>query len=111
MSEALSEQEFDTAADRALRTLDQQINEISEGVEADLQSGILTLEFQDGMKYVVNSHRAARQIWMAAERAAWHFDYVPAEDRWVATKGGEELWTAIEAVLSRKLQRPIMLSR
>lgn len=109
--ESLSEREFDAAADRSLRALDRRINEIPEGVEADLESGILTLEFEDGTKYVINSHRAARQIWMAAERSAWHFDYVPAEDRWVASKTGEELWSTVEAVVSRKLGRAITLPR
>ncbi|AUX41478.1 hypothetical protein SOCE26_028910 [Sorangium cellulosum] len=109
--EPLTEQDFDAVADRALRALDRQINEISEGVEADLESGILTLEFEDGTKYVVNSHRAARQIWMAAERAAWHFDYRPSEGRWVAQKSGDELWSALESVLSRKLGRAVKLGR
>ncbi|AUX31094.1 MULTISPECIES: iron donor protein CyaY [Sorangium] len=109
--EPLSEREFDAVADRSLRALDRAINEIPDGVEADLQSGILTLEFEDGIKYVVNSHRAARQIWMAAERAAWHFDYLPSEGRWVAQRTGEELWSTLEAVVSRKLRRDVKLER
>ncbi|WP_437309853.1 iron donor protein CyaY [Sorangium sp. So ce388] len=109
--EPLSEREFDAVADRSLRALDRGINEIPDGVEADLQSGILTLEFEDGVKYVVNSHRAARQIWMAAERAAWHFDYQPSEGRWVAQRTSEELWSTVEAVLSRKLGRAVKLDR
>lgn len=109
--EPLSEREFDAVADRSLRALDRGINEIPDGVEADLQSGILTLEFEDGVKYVVNSHRAARQIWMAAERVAWHFDYQPSEGRWVAQRTGEELWSTVEAVLSRKLGRAVKLER
>ncbi|MFT3765286.1 MAG: frataxin domain-containing protein [Minicystis sp.] len=48
---------------------------------------------------------------MAAERNAWHFDYRPAERRWVASKSGEELWSAVEAVMSRKLGRPLSLPR
>ncbi len=109
--EPLSEREFDAVADRSLGALDRAINEIPDGVEADLQSGILTLEFEDGIKYIVNSHRAARQIWMAAERAAWHFDYRQSEGRWLAQKTGEELWSTLEAVLSRKLGRAVKLDR
>ena len=59
-------------------------------------------------KYVVNSHRAARQIWMAAERSAWHFD-LQQDKRWVAAKSGDELYAAIEGVLTRKLGREIKL--
>ena len=106
----LNERDFEVAADRALRKLEQGLNDLT-GLEADLESGILTVEFDDGVKYVINSHRAARQIWMAAERNAWHFDYVTADDRWRATKTGEELWTLLSQVIARKLGQPVELPR
>lgn len=105
----LSEREFEVEADKALRALDAALSEVA-GVEVDLESGILTVEFEDGLEYVVNSHRAARQIWMAAERTAWHFDYLPAERRWVAAKTGDELWSTLEAVIGRKLGRKVVLA-
>ena len=77
-------------------------------MEVSFQMGILTLEFPDATRYVVNSHRAARQIWMAAEHSAWHFDYRP-EGRWIAAKSGDELRGTIAAVTSRKLGRPVSL--
>jgi iron-sulfur cluster assembly protein CyaY len=108
-SETLSESDFERIADEALRALEQTLGDLDERLEVDLASGVLTLEFSDGTKYVVNSHRAARQIWMAAERAAWHFDYRASEARWMTTKSTEELWATIEGVLSRKLGRPVTL--
>jgi CyaY protein len=109
-TEALTEQEFERTADEALRALDSALTDL-DGLEASLQMGILTLEFADGTKYIVNSHRAARQIWMAAERNAWHFDYHRETGRWVASKSGDELWSALTAVASRKLGRPVDLPR
>jgi CyaY protein len=109
--EPLSEQDFERAADATLHALDDALSDLDGGLEVDLESGILTLEFSDGAKYVVNSHRAARQIWMAAERNAWHFDLDPKTSTWRATKTGDELWSTIEGVVSRKLQKPITLSR
>jgi len=72
-------------------------------LEAELASDILTIEFADGTRYVLNSHRAARQIWLSAERSAWHFDYVPAAKTWVAAKSGDELWSTLTRLLSTKL--------
>lgn len=111
ITDALSERDFDDIADKTLRALDRALNAVEGGLEADLESGILTLEFEDGIKYVVNSHRAARQIWMAAERSAWHFDYKPDDARWIAAKNGDELWSTLEAVVSRKLGAPVSLAR
>jgi CyaY protein len=108
--DALSEREFDDVADKTLRSMVNALGAIEQGFEADLQSGILTIEFEDGVKYIVNSHRAARQIWMAAERNAWHFDYRAAEARWVASKTGDELWTTVRGVVSRKLGQEVALA-
>jgi CyaY protein len=107
-TETLTEQEFERVADDALQRLEGSLTDL-EGLEVSLEMGILTLEFADGTRYVVNSHRAARQIWMAAERSAWHFDYRPGERRWVAAKNGDELWGTLAAVTSRKLGRPVSL--
>jgi CyaY protein len=115
---ALTEQEFERAADRDLHALDDALGDL-DGLEVSLQMGILAFEFPDGAKYIVNSHRAARQIWMAAEQSAWHFDYLPAEGangangasgRWIAAKNGDELVATVSAVLSRKLGREIHLA-
>ena len=106
---AVDEQTFERLADLALRALEKQLVDL-DGLEADLESGILTLEFEDGTKYVVNSHRAARQIWMAAERNAWHFDVDPASPppgTWRASKSGEELVATLAGVVSRKLGRDV----
>ncbi len=109
--EPLSETEFDRAADATLHALDDALSDLDAALEVDLESGILTLEFSDGAKYVVNSHRAARQIWMAAERNAWHFDLDRKTDTWLATKTGDELWATIEGVVSRKLGKTIAQPR
>jgi CyaY protein len=110
MSTGISEHEFEQVADRELHALEVALTDM-DGLEVSLEMGILTLEFGDGTKYVVNSHRAARQIWMAAELRAWHFDYQPADGRWIATKGGDELWANVSAVATRKLGRPVALAR
>src|SRR5262249_53126477 len=107
-TETLTEQEFERVADETLQDLDQHLGDL-DGLEASLQMGILTLEFPDGTRYVVNSHRAARQIWMAAERSAWHFDFHPDARRWIAAKNGDELLETLAAVTSRKLGQTISL--
>lgn len=99
---------FEKRAHAELTKLLAKIDALDLALEAEFAMGILTLEFPDGTKYVVNSHRAARQIWMAAERAAWHFD--ERGDAWLATKSGEELYATIAGALSRKLGQPVHLA-
>jgi CyaY protein len=109
-STGLTEQEFERLADEDLHALEGALGDL-DGLEVSLEMGILTLEFADGTKYVVNSHRAARQIWMAAELRAWHFDYQAEGKRWIAAKSGDELWETLSGVTSRKLGRAVRLAR
>jgi CyaY protein len=110
VSGQLSEADYEARALPELRALVGAIDALElDGVDAELASDILTLEFEGGARYVVNSHRAARQIWMAAERNAWHFDWQPARMAWVAEKTGDELWETITRALCEKLGRPVRL--
>jgi CyaY protein len=105
-------EEFEQRALPELEALVDALDGIEEeDFEAELASDILTLEFSDGTRYVLNSHSAARQIWMAAERNAWHFDWVAERGAWIAHKSGDELWATLERVVSNKLGRAVRLAR
>jgi CyaY protein len=107
-----SEAEYEKLAYPELAALVRALDALeSEDFEAELASDILNVEFSDGTKYVVNSHRAARQIWMAADRSAWHFDWVPEKKSWIAAKTGDELWSTLARAMTNKLGRPIALTR
>jgi CyaY protein len=97
----IDEATFEAAADRTLASLRSALDALALDAEVELAMGILSIEFADGAKYIVNSHRAAKQIWMAAERSAWHFDL--EGDRWIATKSGDELRSALAGAVGRKL--------
>jgi len=108
----VTEDEYEAVAVPALQALVRALDAVdAPEMEAELASDILTIEFGDGARFVVNSHRAARQIWMAAELTAWHFDWVAEKSAWIASKSGDELWATLEGVLSRRLKRPLTLSR
>lgn len=105
----LSETDYIQLASSELKHLLESLDELGDELDVELASDILTLEFPDGARYVVNSHRAARQIWMAAGTTAWHFSFDTNSRRWIATKSGEELWQVVREQVSAKLGHPITL--
>jgi CyaY protein len=112
LTDGLTEAEYETRAYPELSALVQSLDALEDDAfEAELASDILTIEFSDGSRYVVNSHRAARQIWMAAERNAWHFDWIPEKGQWIAQKSGDELWASLARLLTNKLGRAVTLVR
>jgi CyaY protein len=108
---SLSERDYDALALPELQAVLRALDEVGDDLEAELESDVLTLEFGDGARWVLNSHRAARQLWLAADRCAWHFSWDREELRWTADKHGEELWSTLERIIGQKLGRTVKLAR
>ncbi|MBX3157887.1 MAG: iron donor protein CyaY [Deltaproteobacteria bacterium] len=87
----MDEADFDRAAKDELHALEDALADVDpDEVEVSTSEGVLRLDLRDGTRIVINSHRAARQIWMAAVATAWHFDPL-ASGGWRAAKTGEDL--------------------
>ena len=94
---------FDEVARGELHQLEDAFSEIDpDDVEVSTSDGVLRLDLRDGTRIVINSHRAARQIWMAAVATAWHFDPVDGGS-WRAPKTGEELRPTLARVLRERI--------
>lgn len=104
----MDEKEFARRAAEALRKLDDALRDL-DGLEVDLAGDILTLEFEDGSKYVANSHSAAQQIWLSANLMAWHFGWHENTQSWRDTRSGAELFTELGRLVSEKLAEPVKL--
>ena len=74
-------------------------------VDFSTPDGVVTLEFADGGKYVLNRQTATDQMWFAAGARAWHYDWDAARGEWRCDKDDHELYGAIAQALSDKLGR------
>src|ERR1044071_2405730 len=94
---------FDRVARDELHQLEDAFADIDpDDVEVTTSDGVLRLDLRDGTRIVINSHRAARQIWMAAISSAWHFD--PAGDGvWRASRTGEELRPTLARLVRERI--------
>jgi len=101
--------DFESKAEAALRQLELELRKVEE-LEVDLADGILTLEFEDGSKFLANSHSASQQIWLSANLAAWHFAWHDKTTSWRDTKSGAELFTELGKLVSDKLSQPVKLT-
>ena len=108
--DGISEKAYEARAFPELKALLDALDAFSDDLFAELGGDVLTIEFNDQSRYVINSHLAARQIWLAAERSAWHFDPDP-NGGWIDRKSGAELWAKVQELLGKKLGRPLTLER
>ncbi len=100
--DSLDIKDFYRESGRALEHIEATLADCEhDSLDVELAGDVLTLVFADGTRYVINAHSAARQIWMAADKSAWHFDWDGA--RWVAGRTGDELMSTLANVVSHKL--------
>lgn len=71
--------------------------------------GVVTLEFSDGKKYVLNRQTAASQMWFAAGARAWHFDWDAEREVWTSDKDGAEIFARIAESVTEKLGRNVRI--
>jgi CyaY protein len=105
----MDEKLFEKRAADALAKLEAALRDAADELDADLAGDILTLEFDDGAKFIINSHSAAQQIWLSANLSAMHFAFDEATQTWRDTRSGVELFGEIGKIVSEKLAQPVSL--
>jgi CyaY protein len=94
---------FDVVARDELHELENGFSEIDpDDIEVSSSDGVLRLGLRDGTRIVINAHRAARQIWMAAISTAWHFDPLDGGG-WRASRTGEELRPTLARIVRERI--------
>jgi len=105
-----SDLEFGKAADLFMEGVMDSLSENDpDELDVDLAMGVLTMEFGDGSKCIMNRQAAARQIWLAEGASAWHFAQDPVTRHWMDTKGRGRLETVLGRILERRLGKKIEL--
>lgn len=69
--------------------------------------GVVTIEFADRVRYVLNRQAATNQMWFAAGARAWHYDWDERRGTWVDDRDGHDLFQRVSEVVSAKLGRAV----
>ena len=104
----MTDADFESLADAALDALEAALE--SSGVDADFDrkgDGVLEIEFPGGAKLIVNRHRPAREIWVAAPSGGFHFRWDGAA--WRDSRDGTELFAAMSRLASALGGRAVLL--
>lgn len=96
---------FDKIARDELSYIEEQLMDVDpDDVDVSSSDGVLRLDLRDGVRVVINSHRAARQIWMAAIAEAWRFNRDESDGLWrTAGESQAELRATIKALIAKQI--------
>lgn len=97
----MDESQYQHIADDTFRKLESMLEDVdADEVDVERAGDVLTLTFRDGKKAIVNTQRPTRQIWLAADARAWHFDWDASSSRWMDDKKqGIELMSRVAAIV------------
>jgi CyaY protein len=105
----MTQLDFDALSEAALEQIRQAIDTGGVDVEVEIKAeGVLELEFEDGSKMIINRHRAAREIWVAARAGGFHFRWDGSA--WRDTRDGVELFAALSRLVSAQNGAPVVLA-
>jgi CyaY protein len=68
---------------------------------------VLTIEFDDGAKIVLNAQAPTQQLWLAARSGARHF--VARDGHWIDTRDGAEFYAVLSRVVGEHAGQPVTL--
>ncbi|HEX4858615.1 MAG TPA: iron donor protein CyaY [Usitatibacteraceae bacterium] len=94
----MNESEFHQAVDAVLDAIEGCIEESGAPIDCELAGGILTIEFADGSKVIVNRQTANREIWVAARSGGFHFRHI--DGAWRDTRSAQTLDALLSHVVS-----------
>ena len=93
----MNETDFHAAVDAVLARIERSV-EASEGLEVDLEAGILTITCPDDSRVIVNRQTPNREIWVAARSGGFHFTW--RDGQWRDTRSNEELFASLARILA-----------
>ena len=104
-----TDHDFTESARRALLQVEEALDTLSaDQIDTDLEGNVLTIEFDSGDQFVLNVNAPAQEIWLSANRRAWHF--APRGGDFVSTAAGAEpLLSVLSQLIGEKLDRPVTL--
>lgn len=88
-------------ADDVFRAITDAFEDVDpDAVDCESAGDVVTLTLRGGKKFIVNTQRPTRQIWLAAASRAWHFSFDERSRRWMDDKGsGEDLYGVLARVV------------
>lgn len=97
----MTESEFNEYVDRTLMSIEDAIEDAELDIDYETAGGILTLDFENGSKIIINRQAPVQQLWVAAKSGGFHFDW-DVDKGWVLDADGEALSPFLNRVCSEQ---------
>jgi len=104
----MTETEFNQQVDATFMKIEAALDASGADIDYETTAGILTLEFEDGSKIIINRQGATQEIWVAAKSGGFH--YRRDGDTWRNTRDASELFAALSGFISQQAGKNVELA-
>lgn len=104
----MTETEFNQAVDAIFLNIEAALEACDTDIDTETAAGILTLEFDNGSKIILNRQGPTQEIWVAAKSGGYH--YRLENGAWRNTRDGSELFASLSAYISQQAGQEIQLA-
>ncbi len=101
----MKESEFNQLVDTTLLAIEETIEEADTEIDYDTIGGILTLEFEDGSRIIINRQTSQFQLWLATKGGGFHFNWL--NNHWVDEKNNVDFFICLTEHVSQQAGYPI----
>ncbi len=98
----MNEAEFHRQATQILLRIEQVVEDCGVDIDFENAGDILTLEFTNGSKIIINKQAPAKQIWVAARAGGFHYSFDADKKLWLNDQTGEELFAQLSHLASQQ---------
>lgn len=96
----LEESDFHERVDAVLEAIENALEQADADIDSEINAGILTLEFDNRSKVIINRQTPNRELWVAAKSGGFHFRFDGAV--WRDTRTNESLESLLSRVISEQ---------
>jgi CyaY protein len=101
----MSDSDYLSRAEAVLAAVERSIDDVDADIELERSGNVLTLEFENGTKIIVNLQPPMSEIWIAAKAGGFHYRYVDGE--WRDTRNGSEFFASLSQYASEQAGEPV----
>ncbi|MGN6083663.1 iron donor protein CyaY [Trinickia sp.] len=89
----MTDSDYLSRAEAVLSSIEEAVDDNDADIELDRSGNVLTLEFENGSKIIVNLQPPMHEIWIAAKAGGFHFKFV--DGQWIDTRNGREFFESL----------------
>jgi CyaY protein len=105
----MNESDFNQLTEDTMLAIEEAVDDCGVDIDYDNAGGILTLEFTNGSRIIINKQTPLTQLWVAARSGGFHFDYDTDANCWRLHGEGEELFSCLGRYCSEQACETVSL--